>query len=157
MSWRKLLQSLVLPALLLFSQLIFAQDRVITGKITDSTGNGVAGVTVTAKGSRAATQTAADGTFRITVSPSVDALVFSSIGFGTQEMNVRGVNSVDVTLSGTPTALNEVVVIGYGTRLKKDLTGAVTAISSKDFNKGTFSTPEQLIMGKVAGVQITSN
>ena len=76
MSRRRLLQSIVLPAMLLFSQLCFAQDRVITGRVTDSTGNGLAGVTVTAKGVQTATQTANDGSFRITVPSTVDALIF---------------------------------------------------------------------------------
>src|SRR5437763_3343115 len=64
---------------------------------------------------------------------------------------------MNVSLLGTASSLNEVVVIGYGTRLKKDLTGSVSAITAKDFNKGSITTPEQLIAGKVAGVQVTSN
>src|SRR4029079_18748828 len=68
-----------------------------------------------------------------------------------------GKTAVDVILTGNVSSLNEVVVIGYGTRMKKDLTGSVTAITAKDFNKGSITTPEQLIAGKVAGVQITSN
>ena len=158
MSRRKLLLSIFLPAMLLFfMQISFAQDRVITGRVTDSTGNGVAGVTVTAKGARNATQTGNDGTFRITIPSSVNTLIISSVGFDTQEVAVGGSSNINVTLSGRATSMNEVVVIGYGTRLKKDLTGAVTAISAKDFNKGSITTPEQLIAGKVAGVQITSN
>jgi len=154
---RKLLPSIILPALLLFSQLSFAQDRIVTGRVTDSVNNGIAGVTVTAKGTKTATQTVSDGTFRLSVASSVNTLIFSSIGFTTQEVAIPASNSLTVSLSGNPTALNEVVVIGYGTRLKKDLTGSVTAITAKDFNKGSITTPEQLIAGKVAGVQITSN
>ncbi len=157
MSRRKLLQSIILPAMLLFSQLSFAQDRVITGRVTDSTGNGLAGITVTAKGTRTATQTNNDGSFRITVPSTVDGLVFSSVGFATREVPVISGSPMNVSLSGAGSSLNEVVVIGYGTRMKKDLTGAVTAITAKDFNKGSITTPEQLIAGKVAGVQITSN
>jgi len=157
MSRRKLLQSIIFPAMLLFSQLGFAQDRVITGRVTDSTGNGLAGVTVTAKGSRTATQTNNDGGFSITIPSTVDALIFSSVGFATREIPVISGAPLTVSLSGAGSSLNEVVVIGYGTRMKKDLTGAVTAITAKDFNKGSITTPEQLIAGKVAGVQITSN
>jgi TonB-linked SusC/RagA family outer membrane protein len=157
MSCRKLLQSVILPVLLLLSQLSFAQDRVVTGRVTDSANNGIAGVTVTAKDTRNATQTTSDGTFRLLVAPSASTLVFSSIGFATREITIPASNSVNVSLSGSPTSLNEVVVIGYGTRLKKDLTGSVTAITAKDFNRGSVVTPEQLIAGKVAGVQITSN
>jgi len=157
MTCRKLLQLLVLPALLFLSQITFAQDRVISGRVTDSTGAGVAGVTVTAKGTRIATQTAADGTYSLKVPSTVTSLVFSSVGMTTQETSVSGKSSVNVSMSGTPTSMNEVVVIGYGTRLKKDLTGAVTAVTEKDFNTGVVISPEALIAGKVAGVQISSN
>jgi len=157
MSCRKLLQSIILPAMLLFSQLCFAQDHVITGRVTDSTGSGVAGVSVTARGTQTATQTSNDGSFRITVPSTVTALIFSSVGFATREVPVISGSPMNVSLSGAGSSLNEVVVIGYGTRMKKDLTGAVTAITAKDFNKGVITTPEQLISGKVAGVQITSN
>src|SRR4029079_10873271 len=157
MSRRKLLRSIILPAMLLFSQLSFAQDRVLTGRVTDSTGTGVAGVTVTARGTQTSSQTNNDGSFRITVPSSVDALIFSSVGFATRQVPVVSGSPMNVSLSGATSALNEVVVIGYGTRMKKDLTGAVTNITAKDFNKGTITTPEQLIAGKVAGVQITSN
>lgn len=157
MSCRKLLQSIVLPVMLLFSQLVFAQERAVSGRVTDSTGNGLPGVTVTARGTRIATQTTNDGTFRLTVPSSVDALIFTSVGFATQQIPIPANGVMNVSLLGTATSLNEVVVIGYGTRLKKDLTGSVTAISAKDFNKGSITTPEQLIAGRVAGVQITSN
>src|SRR6476659_3597989 len=157
MSCRKLLQSIILPAMLLFSQLSFGQDRVITGRVTDSTGNGVAGATVTVKGAQTATQTSNDGSFRLTVPSTVNALIFSSVGFTTREVAVISGSPMNVSLSGAGSSLNEVVVIGYGTSRKKDLTGAVTAITAKDFNKGAITTPEQLIAGKVAGVQITTN
>jgi iron complex outermembrane receptor protein len=157
MSRRTLLQSIILPAMLLFAQLSFGQNRVITGRVTDSTGSGVAGVTVTARGTQTSTQTNNDGSFSITVPSSVDALIFSSVGFATQQIPVISGSPMNVSLSGVTSSLNEVVVIGYGTRMKKDLTGAVTSITAKDFNKGTITTPEQLIAGKVAGVQITSN
>jgi len=157
MSRRKLLQSIILPAMLLFSQLSYAQDRVITGRVTDSTGTGLAGVTVTAKGSQTTTQTANDGSFRITIPSNVQALIFSSIGFATRQVSVVSGGQMNVSLIGATSSLNEIVVIGYGTSKKKDLTGAVTLITAKDFNKGVITTPEQLIAGKVAGVQITSN
>ncbi len=157
MSCRKLLQSIVLPAMLLFSQLLFAQDRVVSGRITDTTGNTLAGVTVTARGTQLATQTNTDGFFRLTVPSSVDALIFSSVGFTTLQVPIPASNTMNVALFGAATSLNEVVVIGYGTARKKDLTGSVTSINAKDFNKGAITTPEQLIAGKVAGVQITSN
>src|SRR5215470_8086161 len=157
MSCRKLLQSIVLTSMLLLSQFAFAQDRVVTGRVTDSLGNGLAGITVTGRGTRVATQTTTDGSFRITVAPSVDALIFTSIGFTTLQVPIPATNTMNVALSGVTNTLNEVVVIGYGTARKKDLTGAVTNVSSKDFVKGPITTPEQLIAGKVAGVQVTPN
>lgn len=158
MSCKNLLKAVVLSALLLFTHVLHAQDKLISGKVTDSKdGLGVAGINVTPKGSTGGTQTGVDGTYKITVGPSVTVLVFSSVGFTTQEVVIDGRNSINVSLSASVSSLNEVVVIGYGTRMKKDLTGSVTAITSKDFNKGTITTPEQLIAGKVAGVQVTSN
>src|SRR4030095_14816325 len=148
---------IILPALLIFSQQSFAQERVVTGRVTDSTGNVVAGVTVTAKGSQAATQTANDGSFRLTVGSAVKSLIFSSVGFSTQEVGIPANNSLLVSLSGRATSMNEVVVIGYGTTRKKDLTGSVATVSAKDFQKGNITTPEQLIAGKVAGVSVISN
>jgi iron complex outermembrane receptor protein len=157
MNCRKLLQIIVLPALLFFSQIAFAQDRVITGRVTDSTGAGVAGVTVTAKGTQIVTQTNADGTFSLKLPSSVTSLVFTSVGMATQEMSISGRSSLNVSMNGAASVMNEVVVIGYGTRQKKDLTGSVTSITEKDFNKGNIVTPEQLIAGKVAGVNVVSN
>ena len=156
MPLKKLLKIFVLPCLLLCSQLVFAQDRVITGRVTDANGAPMAGVNVTVKGSSVGTQTAADGTYRLTVPRNATTLVFSSVGFGTQEADINS-TSVDVSLSVTGASLGEVVVIGYGTARKKDLTGSVTQITTKDFNKGPNATPEQLIIGKVPGVQIITS
>jgi TonB-linked SusC/RagA family outer membrane protein len=158
MSCKNLLRATVLFTLLLLSHLSYSQDKVISGRVTDPTnGSGIAGVNVAAKGTISGTQTDVDGSYRISVGPSVTTLVFSSIGFTTQEISIDGRTSIDVTLSGSVSSLNEVVVIGYGTRLKKDLTGSVATVSSKDFQKGNITTPEQLIAGKVAGVSIISN
>jgi len=143
--------------LLLIAQISFAQNRVISGKVTDSKdGSGVSGATVSVKGSRIATQTTADGSFSISVPSGTTTLVISSVGFGTQEVSIEGKASIDVSLVVTNTTLNEVVVTGYGTVKRKDLTGAIATISSKDFVKGPLTSPEQLINGKVAGVQITT-
>ena len=143
--------------LLLIAQTSFAQNRTITGKVTDSKdGSGVAGVTVSAKGSRAGTTTSADGSFTLSVPSGATTLVISSVGFATQEVSIDGKNSIGVSLVGTSTVLNEVVVTGYGSVRRKDLTSAITTITSKDFTKGPITTPEGLINGRVAGVQITT-
>lgn len=131
-------------------------QNVVSGKVMDSKdGSPVPGVTVTIKGTKTSTQTAADGTYSITV-PAGGTLLFTSVGFATQEATASGA-SVDINFVETTQQLNEVVLVGYGSARKKDLTGTITAISSKDFVKGAITTPEQLILGKVAGVNITSN
>ena len=155
---RNLLRKSALPFFLLISQFVFSQGTEITGKVTDSKdGTPIAGVTVTPKGSRTGTQTNTEGTYSIQVPRGTTVLVFSSVGFTTQEINISGKNRADVIMIITNESLGEVVVIGYGTARKKDLTGSVATVTSKDFVKGPITTPEQLIAGKVAGVQITPN
>jgi iron complex outermembrane receptor protein len=155
---KKLLKAFVLFALLFLAHSSYAQNKVVTGKVTDSKdGAGIQGVTVTAKGTRTATQTGADGSFNISVGATVKELVFSSVGFATQEVPIDGKTSVNVSLVVTNATLNEVIVTGYGTVKRKDLTGAIATVSSKDFQKGVITTPEQLIQGKVPGLSIISN
>lgn len=151
---KRLFYVMVLP-LLFISMHLSAQDRLVTGRVTDANGAPVANASVTVKGGTSGTQTAADGSFQLRV-PSNATLVISSVGYGSREVDA-GSGTVAVTLQQTTGNLSEVVVIGYGTRQRRDLTGSVTTISTKDFQKGTITTPEQLIAGKVAGVQITSN
>ncbi len=135
----------------------FAQERVVTGKVTDSKdGTPLANITVQVKGSKNATQTAADGTFKVKVSGDDATLIVTSIGYSKQEVSASG-TPISVSLVQSNFTLNEIVVVGYGTVKKKDLTGAVTTVSAKDFQKGAISTPEQMISGKVAGVSIISN
>jgi TonB-dependent starch-binding outer membrane protein SusC len=143
-------------AMVLLSAVAFAQTAV-SGKVTDSKdGSPVAGATVTVKGAKVATKTGADGTFTINV-PANAALVITSVGFGSQEVAVGGKTSLEVGLVQINQQLNEVVVVGYGTTRKKDLTGSVNVVTAKDFQKGNITTPEQMIAGKVPGVAITSN
>jgi iron complex outermembrane receptor protein len=157
MSCKKMLEFILLPCLLLFSITGFSQDKVITGRVTDSRdGSGMAGVSVAAKGSAAGTQTGTDGSYRISVDRNVTVLVFSFVGFGLQEISIDGRTSIDVSMALTNASLGEIVVIGYGTARKKDLTGSIAQISSKDFQKGPQTTPEQLILGKIPGLQITT-
>src|SRR5258705_8174824 len=156
MSLKNLLKATGIIMLLLIAQISFAQNR-ITGKVTDSKdGSAVAGATVSAKGTRTATQTTADGSFSISVPAGTTILVISSVGFGTQEVSVEGKTSIDVSLTIVNATMNEVVVTGYCSVRRKDLTSAITTITSKDFTKGPITTPEGLINGRVAGVQITT-
>ncbi len=149
---KKLLASFTL---MLLSIAAFSQN-VVTGKVTDSKdGSPAAGITVTVKGTKTATQTAADGTFKISA-PSNAVLVFSSVGFAIQERAVEGKSSVDISLVQANRQMDELVVVAYGTKRKGDLTGAVTSVSTKDFQKGPIASPEQLLQGKVAGLEITT-
>ena len=158
MDLRKLLYSIGLPLFLFVSLTTFAQERVITGKVTDTSGRGIAGASVSVKGQPSrGTTTTVNGDFTLSVPSAATTLIVSSVGFGMQELDITGRNTASVSLQSTATNLNEIVVIGYGTARKRDLTGSVTAVTAKDFNKGAITTPEQLIAGKVAGVQITSN
>lgn len=143
--------------LVLISQVSLAQNKVVTGKVTDARdGSPLQGATVAAKGNRSGTQTDANGVFSLSVDNSVTIIVISSVGFTAQEISIDGKTTVDVSMAINNTSLGEVVVIGYGTARRKDLTGSVSTITSKDFNKGPLPSPEQLINGKVAGVQITA-
>ncbi len=157
MSRKNMQKALVLVTLLFLSLVSFSQDRVITGKVTDPRdGTALAGVTVAAKGTNTGTQTDANGAFRISVGPNVTTLVITSVGYMIQEVDIQGKSSVDIALQVNNEALGEVVVIAYGTRKRGDLTGAVTSVSAKDFQQGNIPSSEQLLQGKVAGLQITS-
>jgi TonB-dependent starch-binding outer membrane protein SusC len=149
------LASLVI-ILLAFSPILLAQNRTVTGVVRDPQGAALPGVTVTIKGTNTATQTNSEGVYTINA-PGEGTLVFTSVGYLGREANIAGRNTVDVELVTQNAALQEVVVIGYGTVRKKDLTGAVATVNEKNFNKGVFAAPDQLIQGKVAGVQILSN
>lgn len=136
--------------------LSYGQGRVVTGSVMDQNGGSLQGVTVTAKGTTAAAQTNAEGAFSLSVPAGATTLVFTSVGYATIEHAITG-DVVNAVLTSAATSMENVVVIGYGTARKKDLTGAVSTVTSEDFQKGIMTTPEQAIAGKVAGVAITSN
>lgn len=144
----------LIVALFLF-QTTFSQST-ITGTVTDRSGKGISGVTVTVKGGSAATQTDDAGRFSI-AAPGTATLVFSSIGYSTLEVAVGNRTVIPVTLETQESSLNEIVVIGYGTTRRRDLTGAVASVKSKDFNQGVVNSPDQLLQNKVPGLEITNN
>jgi iron complex outermembrane receptor protein len=157
MTPKRLWKAMVLPVLMLFAfQVSFSQDKTVSGKVSDiRDGSPVAGASVTAKGTNVGTSSGADGSFRLTVPASATTLVISSVGFVTAEVAIS--DNMTVSLTGSGGSMNEVVVTGYGTARKKDLTGAVTSVKAKDFNQGVFASPDNLIQGKVAGVQVVNN
>ena len=145
----------LLVALFLFIQNAHAQSAV-TGTVTDKNGKGIPGVTVNVKGTATATQTDEGGKFSI-AAPGTATLVFTSVGYTTTEIPIEGRTDIQTSLGTLEASLNEVIVIGYGTARRRDLTGAVATVTEKNFNKGTYAAPDQLIQGKVPGVQVLNN
>ena len=129
----------------------------VTGKVTDSQGRTLPGVSVVIKGTTTGTITDMNGNFTFQDVSSNATLVFSFVGMKSAEIAVGDQSVINVSLSESSTALNEVEVIGYGTVKKQDATGSVATVSSSDFNPAVVNSPEQLISGKVAGVVVTSN
>ena len=131
-------------------------DTSVTGKITSPSGEALAGVSVSVKGRSGGTATDKNGNFTITV-PDNATLVFSSVGFETQEIAVSGQTSLNISLTAASTALEQVVVVGYGTQRRRDLTGAVASIRGDELAKQPVQTATQALQGKTAGVQIISS
>ncbi len=150
-------RSLLLVALLLMGCLqLFAQTRTIKGEVTDAqNGDPLIGATIMVEGEKGGTVTDFDGNFVLQVSSSAKKIKVSYIGYIDKILAIS--ENMKVKLESDSKALADVVVIGYGTARKSDLTGSVATVKAKDFNKGLVSSPEQLINGKVSGVQIMSN
>ena len=150
----KFLKQIQILFLLFLSIGAFAQQSV-SGLITDSSGTPLPGVNVIIQGTNVGVSSDFDGNYQINVDNG-QILVFSYIGYDSVELTVNGANQ-DVKMTESDSELDEVVVIGYGTVRKKDLTGAVDLVTEKNFAKGSVVSPQQLIRGKVAGVSIVSN
>ncbi len=149
------MKRVILPILLLVACQAWAQTRV-TGKVTSGDdGMGLPGVSILEKGTTNGSVTDSNGDYSISVNDNA-VLVFSFVGFASQEIPVTGSTNVNVVLQPDVTALSEIVVIGYGEIEKKDATGAVVNLSQKDFNKGVMTSPQDLIVGKFAGVSVIS-
>ncbi|RYF52599.1 MAG: SusC/RagA family TonB-linked outer membrane protein, partial [Cytophagaceae bacterium] len=132
-------------------------DVTITGRVLDATTNeALAGCTVVLKGTQKGATTDANGDYRIVIPSGPATLVFGFIGFESQEVNVGNQTVINVSLKSSASDLSQVVVIGYGTATKKDATGSVKSLKSTDFNRGIINSPEQLLQGKVAGVNVTA-
>lgn len=138
---------------------VFAQqaNRTVTGKVLDENKQPMPGVAILIVGTASGGTTDFDGNFSLSVPAGNNELQFSFIGYETVKMPIPADNTIRLQMKPQTLTLDDVVVIGYGTSRKGDLTGAVANVSSKDFNEGMISSPEQLINGKIAGVQIMSN
>ena len=150
-------RSFLLVALLLMGCLqLLAQTRTIKGEVTDAqNGDALIGATVMVEGGKNGTVTDFDGNFVLQVPSSAKKVKISYIGYLDKVVAIS--DNMKVKLESDSQTLTDVVVIGYGTARKSDLTGSVATVKAKDFNKGLVSSPEQLINGKVSGVQIMSN
>jgi len=134
--------------------LTYAQERTVTGTVSSAEEGPIPGVNIVIQGTTQGAVTDVDGNYSITV-PGPDAiLVFSSIGYATQSITVGSQTTINVTLAEELTSLEEIVVIGYGTQKKKELTSAISNVKSEEFNKGSVNNAAQLVQGKVAGLSI---
>lgn len=152
-----LAQCVMMPALLLTTFIAVAQTRVLKGKVVDENQSPLTGATIKVKGSTTATTTDAEGAFSLNITSDAKSLEVSYIGYALKEVPIAG---NDMTIALEPSSnqgLEEVVVIGYGTARKKDLTGSMVTIGAKNFNKGIMTSPDQLIQGKTPGVMVINN
>ncbi len=131
-------------------------QKTITGIVTDSANAlPLAGVTIKANGASAATVSGTNGKFSLTVPANIETVNVSYIGYRSQQVKITDGN-LSIALAGTAGSLNEVVVVAYGTKRKSDLTGSITSVTAKDFQKGNIVSSDQLLVGKVAGLQVTA-
>ena len=129
----------------------WAQQRTVTGIVTDHQNAPVAGATVSVKGASAGTQTDSSGSFRLSVSNDAKALVISFVGLASQEVSIEGRDRVSVALKTTPNNMNEVVVVGYTSQRKQDLTGAVAVVDLTPVKNNSSGNTMQALQGRVAG------
>lgn len=145
----------ILPAVSYAS--VKTTEKTVKGRVTDAaTNEPLVGCSVVVKGTQRGTNTDINGNYSIVVNDDNAVLVFGFIGYEKQEITVGGRTTIDVSIKSSASDLAQVVVIGYGSATKKDMTGSVKSIKSTDFNKGIINSPEQLLQGKVAGVNVTS-
>ncbi len=136
---------------------VYGQGLKVTGKITDNiTNEALVGASVSIKGSAKGTTADANGQYSIAVSSSNVVLEFKFVGYASKSVTVGTQSTINVSLAPNSSDLEQVVVVGYGTQKKTDVTGSVKSVGSAAFNKGIINSPEQLLQGKVAGVNVTS-
>ncbi|HXS54832.1 MAG TPA: TonB-dependent receptor [Hanamia sp.] len=135
-----------------------SQNKTVTGHVTSGAGEPLLGVTVSVKGTKTVTATGASGDYSISVPASGNpVLEFSFVGSKTQQIPVAGRSVINITLQTTASTLNDVVVVGYGTVRRKDLTGSVSSVSAKDLKDIPINSAEEALAGRLAGVQVTGS
>lgn len=142
---------------LLFNVTSFAQALRVTGKVTDGTGKALEGATVTVKGTNISSTSDATGNYSINVPARNATLAFTSIGFTREEVKVDGRSAINVSMSENVNTLDDVVVVGYGTQKKSDVTGALSRITAEEIQERPTQNVLQAVQGKAAGVNISSN
>lgn len=155
----KLISFLMIILLGLSPSLSWGQGsgKTVKGTLIDATTKeALVGANVLIKGTTKGATADANGQYSINVSDDKAVLVFRFLGYDSQEIVVGGRSTIDVSLQSNASSLEQVVVVGYGTQKKTDVTGSVKSVSSEAFNKGIINSPEQLLQGKVAGVNVTS-
>lgn len=154
----RLLRSILTASLLLYSAFVcLAQNFTVKGKVTDAEGNALQGVTIQVKGSQLSAVTNTDGSFSINAPSASSTLVLSHVGFISQEVAIQNRAQIDVSLAADNVSLQGVVVVGYGTQKRSDVTGALTSISAKTIEERPVTNALQAIQGKAAGVNISTN
>lgn len=154
---RKCLVTLLLAAVALFNSLAASAQLTVKGTVIDDTDEPLIGVSVKEEGAASGVVTDFDGNYTIKVSSGKAVLVFSYIGMNEQKIKVDGRSVINVTMSANSTALDEVVVVGYGTQKKSDITGSVASIGEDAMRKTIVTNADQMLQGKIAGVQVTQN
>ena len=136
----------------------FGQNQVITGTVTDAvTNQPISGVTIRAVGSNSAAQSDADGKYEIGVNSAIKALHFSYVGYSSQQVNIQGNSVINIQLSQAAADLDEIVVVGYGTQVKKDMTGSVATVKMSDLEDVPLQTVESALQGRAPGVFVNSS
>ena len=133
-----------------------AQDRTVTGAVVGSDGVSIPGVTVIVKGGKQGTSTDADGKYSLSVPTTATRLIYSFVGYDNKEVVIGTQSTINVSLTVNPTGLDEVVVVGYGTQLRRDLTGNVASISGKEIATAPVQSFDQALQGRAPGVNITT-
>ena len=154
---RKILTSILFFCLFITTASTFAQNRTVTGTITSPDGAPLLGVNIIQKGTSNGVVSDFDGNYQIQLVPGNETLVYSFIGYVTIEQEVSARSVVDVVMQTDDESLDEVVVVGYGSTRKSDITGAVSSVSSQDLEKAIYNNVDELLQGRSAGVQVTSS
>lgn len=148
------LRHLITGLLIVFGGTLYAQQARVTGKVSDSNGDPLIGVSIAVKNTQNTTQTDVNGNYSLSINTPNPVLIFKYLGFATQEISLNGRTTVNVVLESESKALDEIVVIGYGNVKKSDLTGAVASIKADDLTKGSNINMQQALQGRTPGVQI---